>query len=192
MWWQGNVWKVNSYPWDSSQYCLKMDCLQEVHLTRLYAVYHREPLYCSISGSNFDSAIERPELFRQPYLLEVKLHKEVFHWHKLGSVKLSTTRRACQKSTGIDLFAKTEQISRLLTWIERLWERVSNDSRKSDFKEMSSFPEWALYRWFELTPRVRVHWDIPVSWSTSLAGFFWNLFELSSDLEQLSSGNLSS
>ena len=73
-----------------------MDCLQEVHLTRLYAVYHREPLRFSISGSNFDSAIERPELFRQPYLLEVKLHKEVFHWHKLGSVKLSTTGRACQ------------------------------------------------------------------------------------------------
>ena len=76
---------------------------------------------------------------------------------------------------------------------------MSYDSRKSDFKEMSSFPEWVLYWWFELTPRVRVHWDIPVSWRTSLAELFeicWTqrnaIIEISSDLEQLSSGNLSS
>ena len=72
------------------------------HLTRLYTVYHREPLRFSIGESNFDSAIERPELSMQPYLLEFELHKGVFHWHKLGSVKLSTTTR-----TAIDSFAKT-------------------------------------------------------------------------------------
>ena len=72
------------------------------HLTSLYAVYHREPLCFSIGGSIFDSANWRPELFMQPYILEFKLHKAVFHWHKLSSTKLSTTTR-----TGIDSFAKT-------------------------------------------------------------------------------------
>ena len=59
-----------------------------------FTIYYGQPLCSGIGGCKFDSLIiRRTELIMDTNILEFKLHRGVFHWHKVGSAKLSTTAR---------------------------------------------------------------------------------------------------